>query len=133
MKKSILTLLIMALLASVSMTFSEYSGRIKQFNSKESYTIDEILGVKNLTVLYIGNDPQFDGDEYKVKSFNMLTVPKVGEAEAYSGLGDLFSENIKNGIKTSLKPGDKILIDNIMYDNHNGETKRCSPVAIIIK
>ena len=132
MKKLTLSLFILALLATISMTLSGYSGRIKQFN-KESYTIDEILAVKNLTVLYIGNDPQFEGDEYKVKSFNMLTVPKEGLKEAYSISGDMFSDNIKNAIKTRLKAGDKILLDDIMYDNHNGETKRSAPEAIMVK
>ena len=133
MKKLTLSLFVLALLTTVSMTLSDFSGRIKQFNSKEAYTIDQILAVKNLTVLYVGNDPQFEGDEYKVKSFNMLTVPKEGLAEAYAMPGDMFSDNIKNAIKTRLKAGDKILLDDIMYDKHNGETKKSAPLMIYVK
>lgn len=133
MKKSNIPLLIISFLVSVSMTFSGEEGRIKQFKNGDSYTIDYILGIKNLSVLYIGKDPQFDGDEYKLLSLNMLTVPKKGLTGAYSMKGDVFTDNIKQGVKTQLKSGDKILFDDITYLKHNGEIRKCAPLMIFIK
>ncbi len=133
MKKITLALFIVALFVNVSMTSSYIEGRLKQLVSGESYTTEEIADVKNLTVLYTGNEAQFEGDEYKVTGLSMLLVPKVGTPEAFESANDLISETAKTHIKTILKPGDKILFDNIRYTTHNGEIHTCSPVYIFIK
>lgn len=85
-----------------------------------------------LSVIDIVNDKQFDGDEYQVKSYSLLIVPKVGEAEAFSMPGNVFSDQIKESIKT-LKSGDKILMDDITYTRRNGTKGICSPLMIKVK
>ena len=108
-------------------------GRVRQFNSGAAYSKEEICAIKKLTVLYIGNDNQFDGDEYRVIRYHLIMAPKNGQAEYFEVEADSMSEMVKAKIISNLISGDKLLFDDIDYITNQGVKKQCSPLVIYIK
>ncbi len=102
------------------------------FAEKESYTIDELMDIENLTA-QVGPDSPLGGTVYQIISYEVLLVPKVGLTGAFMVTNNKFSEGLKKNIKENMKPGDKILMDNIRYIRPDGTYGNCSPVAIFIK
>lgn len=102
------------------------------FAEKETYTIDELMVIETLTA-QVGPNSPLGGTVYQISSYEVLLVPKLGLAEAFMITNDKFSEGLKRNIKEKMKPGDKILIDNITYIRPDGTYGKCSPVVIFIK
>ena len=102
------------------------------FAEKEYYTIDELMVIETLTA-QVGPNSPLGGTVYQISSYEVLLVPKLGLAEAFMITNDTFSEGLKRNIKEKMKPGDKILIDNITYIKPDGTYGTCPPVVIFIK
>lgn len=134
MKNLTLSLLVVSLFVSVSMTFpggnaGELDFRLKQYKDRDTVTADYVVNHMNLTVLYVGDDRQLGGDEYKVTGFMMVIVPKVGEAEAAYGISDLLPEMIK----PRLRSGTKIIFQDIEYTRHDGTKGLIEKSMFVIK
>lgn len=108
--------------------FKEGSGvYVKAFENKEFFTIDELIKLENLDAI-----SKSSFEIFVVKRYALLFVPKTGLTEADLGTSNQISKSIKAEIKTKLKPGDKILIDDIIYQKPDGTEGRCMPVRIFI-
>ncbi len=90
--------------------------RLTQFKDKDTFTVDYVLNHKKLTVMYVGPDSQFDGDEYKVTSFKMLVVPKAGEVVPFNSPNDSFPELFK----THIQSGNRVLFADIQFIRNDG-------------
>ena len=108
--------------------FSEGRGvYVRAFDNKELFTIDELLKLENLDAI-----SKSSGEIFTVLRYALLFVPKTGQAEAYFGASNQLSKAIKAQIEAKLKPGDKILLDDIIYQKPDGTEGTCAPVRIII-
>ncbi len=126
-------LLFIGILLIMSFNGSVPEGRLKQFNSGSEYSVDEIAAIKKFSVVYIGNDPQFDGDEYAILAYELIMAPKKGEAEYFKVEGNSLPEEIMAKIKGHLKSGDKLIFDNVVYLTNQGAKKQCGPAVIYLK
>ncbi len=108
--------------------FTEGSGvYVKAFENKEFFTKEELLTLGPLDAI-----AKSTGEIYLIKGYNLLIVRKSGLADAFSSSSNQFTENIKDSIERAVKPGDKILLDGIIYQKPDGTEGRCMPVRIFI-
>jgi hypothetical protein len=108
--------------------FTEGSGvYVSAFENKEFFTKEELLALGPLDAIAKSN-----GEIYLIKGYNLLIVRKSGLAEAFSTSSNQLTENIKDSIERAVKPGDKILLDDIIYQKPDGTEGRCAPVRIFI-
>lgn len=110
--------------------FSEERGvYIQQFYNKEFYTKEEFLNLGKLDAIDKSN-----GDILIITEYHFLIVHKEKEsiAEAFSSSSNELTKNIRDSIERTLKPGDKILFDDIIYQKPDGTEGRCAPMRIFI-
>lgn len=110
--------------------YSEERGvYIQQFYNKEFYNKEEFLNLEKIDAIDKSN-----GDVLIIAGYHFLIVHKEKEsiAEAFSSSSNELTKNIKDSIERTLKPGDKILFDDIIYQKPDGTEGRCAPVRILI-
>mgnify|MGYP006952608458 CR=1 FL=1 len=117
----------------IFLTIKEERGTyLYPFAEKDAFTIDELLKVQTMSAR-VGTDSPHGGEVYQITHCELLLVLKLDQAAAYVLNNDQFSEGIKNNIKDKMKPGDRILIDNITYIRPDGTYGMCPPVRIFIR
>lgn len=117
----------------ICLTIKEMKGiYLYPFAEKERYSIDELLKIPQLTAQYGSDSPQ-GGEVFQITHYEVLLVPKVGLSGSFMLNNDQLTDDIKSHIKQTLKPGDKILFDNITYIRADGTYGMCPPVRIFIK
>jgi hypothetical protein len=132
MKKIVGLLMLTVAISSFSFTLknvdeSRHDFRLTSYKNRESYTKDYILSHKDLVVMYIGNDPQFDGDEYQVNSYQLLIIPKVGEAMALTIIGNKLPYNM------DLQPGTKLVFENISFTRNDQSNEVIKQLFFTVK
>ena len=134
MKKITLSLLIVTLFFSGSMSFSGENVneiRLGQFKYKDTLSVSEALALNNLNVLSVNNlnNSKCSGEVYTITSFQLLTAPKVGNAEGFWVIGNSFSQIIKERFKS----GTKVLFGDILYTRNDGSKGKIESYMFYIK
>lgn len=112
------------------LVYSEERGiYIQQFYNKEFYTKEEFLNLGKIDAIDKSN-----GDVLIITEYHFLIVHKEKEsiAEAFSSSSNELTKNIKDSLRRTLKPGDKILFDDIIYQKPDGTEGQCAPMRIFI-
>ncbi|MFM9945761.1 MAG: hypothetical protein ACKVQB_11065 [Bacteroidia bacterium] len=110
--------------------YSEERGvYIQQFYNKEFLTKDEFLKLGTIDAIDKSN-----GEIYLIKGYHLLIVHKYqeGKAGAFESSSNQLTKKAKDYIETNLKPGDRIFLDDIIYQKPDGTEGTCWPLRIFI-
>jgi len=103
---------------------------IREIKNKSLKTKDELLKIETFSIQSF--ESLSASEENQIIRYSIAFVPKKGEAEFMQSNGNLFSPCMKERIETILKPGDKILIDEIYFTRKDGSQGKCPAIAIAV-
>jgi hypothetical protein len=97
----------------------------RTFKTKDDLSKIETLSIESFESLTAS-------DENKIISYSIAFVPKKSNAEFMQSGSNSFSEEIKERIRTTLKTGDKVILDQIVFMRKDGSKGKCPAVVIVV-